>query len=90
MGGGREYKWCGEEDVNVNVSFVRELCGDAILLDLDCGGGITNIHDKVAQNYKLSLHHCQFYIILYLCKGFPASSAVKNLYARQEPQETRV
>ena len=25
-------------------SFVRELCGNAVLLDLDCGGGIMNLY----------------------------------------------
>ena len=91
MGGGREYKWCRGEEVNLNI---RVLWENFVVMH-KVGSWLwwwyhESIHDKVAENYKLALHHCQFYIILYLCKGFPAGSAVKNLPAMQEPQETRV
>lgn len=52
------------EEVNEYKGFVRELCGNAVLLHLDCGGGIMNLYMiKWQRTINLLVPQCSF--ILY-------------------------
>ena len=66
-------------------SFVRELCGNAVLLDLDCGGGIMNLY-MIKWQRTINSHCPSASFILYYTYASLVAQRLKHLSPTRETQ----